>query len=432
MERPSSAITLTRFSYLFAAVCVGIVSVFYARFISCLQGWYFSFYHSHPYWISGATPFLFIIGTGWVVKFAPEAKGSGIPQVLSAIEISKRSDSLEYQGLVSIKTAIVKVISSGVGILGGASLGREGPTVQISVSLFSLIGSTVQNRLKRFVPQMDTESYLIAGGAAGIAAAFNTPLAGITFALEEVAHGASFSKFKEWVILSVVIAGVTAQALAGNFLYFGHPLLLTPDLPVPLWVILVPEALVIGFISGVSGGVFARLISHPAFSHLLPSVWWIRSGICGVLCAALIFVSHGTAAGSGYEVTRQLMDAENGSLDLLYPVLKFFVTVFSYLSGMAGGIFSPALSIGSGIGFSTGSLLHFVSLKSCALFGMVGFFSGVVHAPLTAVIIVMEMTDEHLLILPFLAAAYLAQIVSKRVMPTPLYSYIAFGKQNEG
>ncbi|MEO7161298.1 MAG: chloride channel protein [Bdellovibrionia bacterium] len=417
--------TYLQFSYWFAAVAVGIAAVLYAKLIGVVQDFYFQWFGTHPYLVSIATPFIFLGATAFVVKLAPQARGSGIPQVLEAIELSQKSEVNGYGDLVSIRTAVVKVISTTLGILGGASLGREGPTVQISASLFALTGA----KMKRLSPKIDFHSYLIAGGAAGVAAAFNTPLAGITFALEEIAHGSSFAKFKEWVMLSVVIAGVTAQGLIGDFLYFGHPTIHAPSL-----LVIIPEALTIGVVAGLFGGFFARILAYPSLTRWLPKRWWMRALVCGVICSLLILLSQGNSAGSGYEVTRRFMDSQvDGSLPLFFPVTKFLVTVFSYLSGMAGGIFSPCLSIGSGIGFTVGTFLHFVDIKSCTLFGMVAFFAGVVQAPLTAVIIVMEMTDEHKLILPFLGAAYLAQIVARIVMPIPLYSYLAFGTQsNQG
>jgi H+/Cl- antiporter ClcA len=113
------------------------------------------------------------------------------------------------------------------------------------------------------------------------------------------------------------------------------------------------------------------------------------------------------------------------SANVLFPVFKLVTTVLSYLSGMAGGIFSPSLSIGAGIGISIAKVFHFSNFKTCALMGMVAFFSGVVQAPLTAVIIVTEMTDRHILILPFMVAAFIGQAIGRVIMPTPLYHFLA-------
>jgi H+/Cl- antiporter ClcA len=411
--------------YLITAVIVGAAAVFYAQLIALIQGFYFQCYLAHPVMVCVFCPLLFVGATGLVVLLAPQAKGSGIPQVLQAIDYSQgrsQSRSSGHDDLVSVRTAVVKVFSMAVGILGGASIGREGPTVQISASLFALTGK----RMKRIFPNVDFHSYLIAGGAAGVAAAFNAPLAGITFALEEIAHGA-FDQFKDWVMLSVVIAGVAAQAIAGDYLYFGHPHTHATSL-----FTIILEAILIGSIGGLLGGMFARSIAYQIFAKFLPKQWWLRAFLCGCICSVLIYASNGDAAGSGYEVIRKFMDSDStGTLPLFFPVFKFFITIFSYLSGMAGGFFAPCLSIGSGIGFTLSSLCHFINPKACALFGMVAFFSGVVRAPLTSVVIVMEMTDEHILILPFFCAAYIAQMVSRWVMPVSLYEYLAFGDRSK-
>ena len=254
-------------------------------------------------------------------------------------------------------------MSSIVGILAGASIGREGPTVQVASSGFAWLGRRVQ----KFVPLVDIQSFLIAGAAAGVAAAFNTPLAGITFALEEIAEGV-FGPFRQNIMVAVIISGITAQALLGDYLYFGHPTISKPT------VMILPEALLIGVVGGVFGGAFAKLLAFPKLTRL-PVHWWPRALICGLLCGGITLFTHGDTAGSGYEITRKTLEAANlDDANLYFPVLKLATTVLSYLSGMAGGIFSPSLSIGAGIGVSIAKLAHLQNIKACALMGMVAFF----------------------------------------------------------
>lgn len=423
--------TLQHGSVWVAAIIVGISAVLYAKLIAWAQGIYFDWFLSHPFFLSVGTPIGFCLATFLVRRFAPDAKGSGIPQVLQAIELSKVPNSPQAEqanhlkdvwrtDLVSLRTAFFKVLSSLAGIVAGASIGREGPTVQLASSAFAWTGRTV----RKFYPQVDFRSYLIAGAAAGVAAAFNTPLAGITFALEEIIEGA-FGSFRQNVMMAVIIAGITAQALMGDYLYFGHPVLPKSNFSI------IPEALFIGIVGGILGGAFAKLLAFPKLTRL-PEHWWVRAFICGAICAAITFLTDGDTAGSGYEITRKTLESRDlNDVNLYFPILKLITTVLSYLSGMAGGIFSPCLSIGAGIGTSVAKLAHFVNFKACALMGMVAFFSGVVQAPLTAVIIVMEMTDEHILIIPFMIAAFLAQAIGKWMMPVPLYSFLA-GRHEEG
>jgi H+/Cl- antiporter ClcA len=400
-----------------AAALVGGAAVLFARLISYVQGWYFHFFTGHPYLVTLATPLLFVGATLIVQRFGPDAKGSGIPQVLEAIDHANDTEEAEphwMSSLVSLRTAAVKVISSSVGILGGASIGREGPTVQIAASVFAWMGRVT----RRAVPQAHFQTFMTAGAAAGVAAAFNAPLAGIAFAIEEVTEGV-LGQFREVIMLAVILSGVAALALSGNYLYFGHPAVSSPTLA------LVPEALLIGVAGGVMGGAFARLLAFPGLVNL-PERPWKKALYCGILCAAIGLLSRGATAGSGYEITRKFL--ESPSIDqwpLFFALEKFFTTVLSYLSGMAGGIFSPSLSIGAGVGFTIAKLCHFANFKVCALLGMVGFFSGAIQSPLTGVIIVMEMTDEHILIIPFLLTAYLARRLGKVFMPVPLYRFLA-------
>ena len=410
-------------AYLYAAVwiasgLVGIIAVLYARFISHLQFHYFGTFNDHPYLVSLLGPFLFLMATAVVKKLAPDAKGSGIPQVLAAIDLAKHQkepDGAWGSSLVSLKTSVVKVISSAIGILGGASIGREGPTVQLAATGFAWVGKKVRS----VAPEIDFQSFLIAGAAAGVSAAFNTPIAGIAFALEEIADGI-FGPFRQLIMLAVILAGITSQGFSGNYLYFGQPVIIKSS-----FSLLIPEALILGVIGGLLGGLLARFLAYPQMSRL-PGHWALRAFVCGALCSVIGYLTHGATAGSGYEAAKAVLESDNmNSAYYAFPLLKFATTILSYLSGMAGGIFSPCLSIGAGLGVTLAKLAHFANFKSCALIGMVAFFSGAVRAPLTGVIIVMEMTDEHTLVLPFMIAAFIAFSLGKRVMPTPLYHFLA-------
>jgi H+/Cl- antiporter ClcA len=414
---PVSERSIRHGSIWIGAILVGLAAVLYSRLIALLQAAFFARFETHSFLMTLASPPLFIAAAFLVRKFAPDAKGSGIPQVLEAIDLGKSETPGTdpwHSSLVSLRTTFIKIFSSALGILGGASIGREGPTVQIASSAFAWVGRVVRRRL----PDVDFPSYLTAGAAAGVAAAFNTPLAGITFAIEEVADGL-FGSFRQTMMLTVIIAGITAQALSGDYLYFGHPAIHHADMS------LIYESLIIGTAAGALGGFFAKLLAHPALVRL-PEHWLRRALICGLICAAIGLVTRGRTSGSGYEATRSvLMSQTSDEASIVFPILKFATTVLSYLSGMAGGIFSPSLSIGSGVGISLAKLFHLPDFKVCALIGMVAFFSGAVQAPLTGVIIVMEMTDEHILILPFMVAAYLAQRIGRLFMPVPLYRYLA-------
>lgn len=404
-----------------AAIAVGVGAWQFSRLASTAQNLFILAFRDWPFQTTLAAPLLFLVAAWVVRRFAPEAKGSGIPQVLLAMEdASSRSIRAMHSPLISLRTAAVKVVSAGIGMLGGASIGREGPTVQIASSIFAFAA----RKSGRWFPIKDYRSFLVAGAAAGVSAAFNTPLAGIAFALEELAEH-SFSQFKRGVMLCVIVAGITARALGGNYLYFGHPRIADPSMALALFAIFT------GVLGGLFGGLFSRVLTQNRL-RILPRSWWMRALACGAFCSCLAYLNRGATAGSGYESTRAFMDDPAGSLSQLFFPEKFLTTIFSYLSGIAGGIFSPCLSIGAGLGVNAGQWLHMTDLKACALVGMVAFFSGVVHAPLTAVIIIMEMSDQHMLIIPFMIAAYLAHAVGSVVMPVPLYRHLAFQRpENE-
>lgn len=398
-----------------ASVVVGVGAWLFAELAAGAQSWFGAAFTRDPFLTSLATPLLFVVAAWLVRRFGPDAKGSGIPQVLQVIEKTRAHGVRALSSpLISLRTAGVKVASAGLAMLGGASVGREGPTVQIGSSIF---GFTARYAGRYFVIK-DYRSFLVAGAAAGVSAAFNTPLAGVAFALEEIAES-NFTKFKSVVMLCVIVAGITARALGGNYLYFGHSQVTNPSGRT------LGFAVIAGILGGLFGGLFSKALTLSAPSFL-PSSWWGRAFVCGAVCAVIGYLSGGSTSGSSYEVTRGFMDDPHGTLPVLFFPEKFITTIFSYLSGIAGGIFSPCLSIGAGLGVALGQLGQMMDLKVCALIGMVAFFSGVVHAPLTAVIIIMEMTDQHMLIIPFLTAAYLAHAVGVMVMPVPLYKHLAF------
>ncbi len=406
--------TLIQASFWLAAILSSCAGVLFDKVVHATQKLFQTFYALHPVYMLVATPVLFILATWVVVRFAPNARGSGIPQALKATRLSLGHHQTALKsGLISLRTATVKVISTLIGLLAGASIGREGPTVQVSTAIFAWIGA----RTKKIFPYVEFHSYLVAGSAAGVSAAFNTPLAGISFALEEMAEG-SFSQIKHSVMVSVILAGITTQVLVGNYVYFGKPQLESPEV-----LILLP-AIAIGLLGGMLGGIFAKSLAFP-FWGKLEVKWWHKALFCGAIVAITNWISQGRSAGTGYDITKAFMDSPNDHLNWGFPLSKIVTSVFSFLSGMAGGIFSPSLAIGAGIGASFANSLGFASSKACALLGMAAFFSGVVQAPLTAVIILMEMTEVHTLIIPIMISAFIGQGVSKLIMPTSLYHYLA-------
>jgi H+/Cl- antiporter ClcA len=345
----------------------------------------------------------------------PGAQGSGIPQVIAAQHMSDRA---AVARVLSLRISIGKIGLTLLGLACGASIGREGPTVQVGSSIMYALGRALR------LPRPDLERALIlAGGAAGVAAAFNTPLAGVVFAIEELSH-AFESRTSGVVLTAVIIGGITTLALVGNYSYFGHTAA-TLDFGRG-WI----AVALCGGAGGLAGGLFSAALVR--FAGGLPGragAWLARypagfAALCGLAIAALGVLSHGQTYGTGYEQARGMVEAYT-TLPASYAVLKFAATVVSYISGIPGGIFAPSLSVGAGMGQTLSHLIPLAPTGAVVVLGMVGYFSGVVQAPITAAVIVLEMTDNQALTIPVLATSFLAFGVSRLVCRRPIYVALA-------
>lgn len=363
------------------------------------------------------TPALAVALLWWTGRFAPGAQGSGIPQVVAALD--DRVPPHEQSGLVSLRLSLQKIALVSGGLLAGLSIGREGPTVQV--------GAGVMQHARRWLsPQsgIDTHDLIVAGAAAGIAAAFNTPLGGVIFALEQLSRRRSFSH-SGLVIISIVLAGLVAVSAFGNLSYFGE--LRAQQLG---WSLFFP-GLVVALVSGLAGGLFSRLIV--VSTRGLPdrfSRWRIQYPFrfvagCGVAVAVIGIVSGGATVGAGYAPTRALLEG-HGELPAIYTLLKFCATWLSAWSGLPAGVFAPSLAIGAGIGHDVALLTGVgpdAAIPLIAL-GMVGFLAATTQGPLTAFIIVMEMVAGHAMVLSLMATALLASGVARWLTP-PMYVELA-------
>jgi H+/Cl- antiporter ClcA len=276
-------------------------------------------------------------------------------------------------------------------------------------------------RFARFPHHYMDKGLILAGGAAGIAAAFNTPLAGILFAVEEM--GRSFEERTSGVLLTAVfIAGITAIMVQGNYNYFGttSASLATSQLLVPV--------LMCGVIGGLLGGVFSITLIKGSrrIAPLLGRRPVLVALVCGLAIAGIGLLSGNTSYGTGYDEARAIISGSS-TLPDSFPLMKLLATVVSYLSGIPGGIFAPSLATGAGVGSTIAGWLPSVPVSAVVMLGMVGYFTGVVQTPITAFVIVMEMTDNQDLLLPLMATALVAYVTSRLVCPTPVYSALARG-----
>lgn len=347
-------------------------------------------------------------------RFFVGAEGSGIPQTIFAL----RPDA----GALGDQFMRVRVVAGRVGLaalslLCGGSIGREGPTVHVGAALVQYVS--------RWLPHGRIEAQrrmlLLAGGAAGVAAAFNTPLAGIVFAIEELSR--SFEERASGVVLTaVVLAGVVAIALMGDYTYFGQPLVARSFRPLSLAVFAV------AVVGGVCGGLMSRLtLALSARPPHRVGRWReqhavLFAAVCGLLVALIAALAGNLTLGTGYEEARGILESGT-SLPWYYAPARAAATLLSYLSGIPAGLLAPSLSVGAGIGQTLADVMG-ADVVPLAILGMCSYLAGVTQAPLTSLVIVMEMTSQHGMVLPLMVAAALATPISRLFSP-PLYQTLA-------
>ena len=339
----------------------------------------------------------------------PNSQGSGIPQVIAARKIE---DPGKRNALVSLRVSFGKIVVMMFGLLCGASIGREGPTVQVGASIMYFIG--------RKAPIVYQQNLLLAGAAAGIAAAFNTPLAGIVFGIEELSR-AFEAKASGLVIGCIIAAGVTSLALLGDYTYFGTT---SERLPLGTAWLVVPVCALVG---GLLGGLFSRILllclaSDPTKGprRLIVAYPIPFAMLCGLGVAVTGQFGVHSSFGTGYAQARQILHGE-GDFTLLYMPLKFLATIFSSVSGIPGGLFAPSLSVGAGLGAEFHAIFHSIPIGALVLISMTSYLSGVVQTPITSFVIVSEMTQDHGMVIPLMVASLIADAASRLVCKDSVY-----------
>jgi H+/Cl- antiporter ClcA len=317
---------------------------------------------------------------------------------------------------VTLKTAAWKIALTAGMLVCGASVGREGPTVQVVAGVMRAMTRGLRGGPGR-------RAIIIAGGAAGVAAAFNTPIAGVVFAVEELAM--SFERRTHTtVILVVVIAGLASYALQGDYAYFG---VLGGHAPLgSAWL----AAPIIGVFGGLFGGLFSRILTVLIGPTSNPIADWRRAHpvlfafACGLVAAAVALASGDLTLGAGYAQAKSLLQ-DHPEQGLGLAVWKFFASLAAAASGAPGGIFAPSLATGAGLGAAFARLSPFFAGRDAVVLGMAGYLAGVVQAPLTSAVILMEMTRSPGLVGPLMMTALIARWTSSWVMPEPIYHVLS-------
>ena len=353
-----------------------------------------------------------------VYKFAPETSGSGIPYVKMSL--------LRSGKLIRVRTIFVKFFAGVIGIGTGLSLGREGPSVQLGAGAGSFVG-------KLFKLSGNNRDKLIASGAgAAIGATFNAPIAGTLFVLEELIH-----KFTPAMLFPTLIATVTSASIARYFLGANPAFNISlPTVSISPNVVVI--CILLGLISGFLGVLFSKTIFffNSIFSQIkLPN--YCKPAIAGFITGLVgLIIPYILSSGNG-SVEKLLLNNFSIYVVLIIFLAKFIITPICFASGAAGGIFLPMLMLGSFLGYIVGYAANYfgadVNLIAIASLGMAGFLSSVARTPLTAVVMVFEMTGGYECILPLMLVSAIADLTAEKLNHKPIYAKLVVNQyKNSG
>jgi len=402
----------------FAAFITGLVAVFYNKGFAMAEKLTTTIFNFHAWLLFIISPVCFI-GSWWLVKkFAPYSIGSGIPQVMAAIDLATPKNHDKISKLLNYRIIIIKIISSFVLIIGGGAIGREGPTIQIAGSIFRKINELLPN----WWPKISKKNMIMTGAAAGLAAAFNTPLGGIVFAVEELTK-IHLSNFKAAIFTGVIIAGLTVQSLLGSYLYLGFPVVTNLTDYILIWVVIV------AIIAGLMGSIMSKIMwfiikwknkFKSDSQHLLYLLF------CSLSIVTIAYFINEGILGSGKSLMTTYLFTSVKYTHWYMPILRITGQILSFTTGSSGGVFGPGLSAGASIGSLVSHLLDLPSSDTnlMILAGMVAFLTGITRAPFTSSILVLEMTDRNNLILHLMIAGIVANFVSVIIDRQSIYDHL--------
>lgn len=420
------------------AVCAGLGALFFALMERLSGGALDWFGKSMQAWAFLIIPGMLTLIIWLRDKYFLGTDGTGIPQTIAAL---KMGECPAREGCLSFKIAVGKLILTTLGLFSFLSIGREGPSVQLGACFMHLV-----KKFHKFPDYLVQRGLILGGGAAGIAAAFNAPIAGIVFSMEEI--GRSFDKRSMGTIVrTVIIACIVCAIGLGNYYFYGdidhgrEPLQFTQLLQ---WA----AVLIIGVVGGLLGGLFASALlwTTPKVAYLLKYKKIPTAITIGLLIALVGLLSAGSSLGSGYDEARAVIlhgspdfvetldSAEQAKLakdyeavSPLYPVYRALASFLVLITSIPGGLFDPSFSVGAGLGKLTFPLLEWTGAtqQAIVLLFIVAYFSGVVQSPMTSFIIMLEMTGATLFALPLGFAAIIGYEVSRLVCPNALYEALA-------
>lgn len=398
-----------------SAITVAVIAFLFSEIFFYFESNIHRFYLKNR-WYNNLIVTVFSIFFSWLIPYlySKNSMGSGVPQMLVANDLDADKNISKIKYLIGIRTIVFKIIASIIAIFGGAAVGQEGPMLQISSGIFYSVGY----KFKSFYEHLNLHMLVMIGGGAGMATAFNTPLGGIAYALEELSKD-HFNKIKSNVIFSVLVAGIAIQAMQGSYLYLGFPKLEQITYKTYFYVVIV--SVLISF--------FGIL-----FSFVLKRIYFLRNNLSfkqSVLINFLIgiifwsiaqYVSPNILGAGKYQIINILFN--NKHADLLQVSLRVLGPLLMTLAGVAGGLFAPSLTIGVVFASFINSIFHFSSSNLLSMIGMISFMTAFLRIPFTSFILVLEMTDRRYALVPMMLSAIISNGITKIFSPESFYEFL--------
>ena len=397
-------------SLLLASIASVIVITFFLEVSDYAQHSFKNLIGTDPYLSFIITPIVFV-GIVYVAKYyCHYVQGSGIPQLIAATD--SRNKSIREQ-LLSFRIALGKIGFIFLGMLGGAPIGIEGPSIHIGGSIFYGFNRFIKLNRKFLI-----HALIAIGGSAGLIVAFNAPIAGFLFAYEEIGR-----KLKKQALILIAIMSGIVYLFA--IMYRGDANYLTNLSTYSLELTLVWQLLPLAILAGILGGLFSKsalflinkFITHSKLKIITISV------VLGFIVASFNYLSTGQIAGSGKDEVLLMLGGTGLGLD--FVAMKYFATLTSLASTIPGGLFMPSISIGAGIGSEVASFYTQIDTQVIIIMAMIAYLSAVIRAPLTSVFVILEMTTTLHLLIPGLMIAFIANWISKQIFAQPIYEALA-------
>lgn len=398
------------------SIIAGVISALFTVLTDFAHILSLKMYGVNPLIMFVFTPVLFVVISYLLKKYFPYSDGSGLPQGYAVDIFSQETINNTY----SIRAMIGKILLTFMSILGGASLGKEGPTIQICASLYASIKGITEKRRRLLIK---------IGAGAGVAAAFNAPLGGMVFAIEEYIRNIN-PRTATYLVLGAGLAVYFANLITGNAPYLGYikPELLFSNYKAGILAVFIGGACGLLGTLFTKGVVFMTVDKTWKINRLRRKHYLVNAFIFGIVVAVIGYYTAGYSFGNGATSVRDFL-THDSHCPWYFAVGKFFGAIASVSAFVPGGYFSTALSIGAGVGDLFQKIIPIdMPLVQFYLLGMVGFLAAITQAPVTAIAMVVEISNSGQFTLPILVssivASYIAEIFGDSVYHLQVLNYI--------